>query len=78
MKHASENVDKLLTKQKQYEDRISTMRSALRDLVAHVHHHQALSRGEFAGGERTRNVTAVGLFETDEEADKKRELVSIL
>jgi hypothetical protein len=72
MKQASENVERLLASQKKYEDRIDTMRSALRDLVTHVHHQQVLSGG---GGERARSAPAVGLFETDEEADKKRELV---
>ena len=80
MKQASENVDMLLAKQKKLEDRIVLMREAIRDLVSHMYHsHFDADAARGAGSVRPRrNTTSVGLFETDEEADKKRELVRLV
>ena len=68
MKRASENVESLLARQRKCDERSSMLLSVIRDLVTYVHCQHVQER---AGKPKA----TVGLFETDDEADRKREQV---
>eukprot|EP00602_Paraphysomonas_sp_CaronLab_P004517 CAMPEP_0185037180 /NCGR_PEP_ID=MMETSP1103-20130426/31201_1 /TAXON_ID=36769 /ORGANISM="Paraphysomonas bandaiensis, Strain Caron Lab Isolate" /LENGTH=205 /DNA_ID=CAMNT_0027575033 /DNA_START=483 /DNA_END=1100 /DNA_ORIENTATION=+ len=76
LKQASENVESLLARLKSYEDRLITLHGAVKDLAMQLHHHHShITVTDATEAVRRRRTPSVGLFETDEDADKKREEV---
>lgn len=75
LQQSSEKVENLISTLRVYDERLNALRMALKDLVHYVHHCNNTVRLTGDSSSSRHLGSSVGLFETDEEADRKRQQI---